>query len=463
MASKRIQRWLGVLTFCTAFIYLIHIFIPNVFLQRSYEIGAAMLFLITLIYARRSSKITGILLISIGSVMFILKGVHGWTILEGFGKNMNLLTLFIVVPLISVMISTGGYLTALKQKMISLQTKSDSGAHPYRLSAILTSGMGLLLNLGTMPIVYRIAEESFSPFYKKKMGIVLHRAFTFCMFWSPYFVNVGIMLVLFDISWSEISIAGIIIALGFLVITMIFFRWVHFDNDLLTDGNESMTEAEDEKVVHQKLKGLFTGGMILFLFSFLLEVWLEVSMLTIVSVLGLLYPLIWSMITRIVKEYLQAAIQYVSGAFDRLKNEMLIFISAGYIGVAIQQTEAGLWVSSMIDQLSLGSTYLMSILITFFVIFLAMIGIHPVIVVIGIGSSLHPEWFGVSPAYLAVNLLMAWGMATSLSPFSGSVLMTSGLIKASPFSVVKQNLPFIAVCFLILPILLWLMGITGLL
>jgi len=128
-----------------------------------------------------------------------------------------------------------------------------------------------------------------------------------------------------------------------------------------------------------------------------------------------------------------------------------------FLGVAVSHTPLGTVISEWILTLSLGSVYVMSVLVLLMTIIFALLGIHPVIVLIGIGSSFHPDLFGVSPVYMAVLMLIAWTLATQLSPFSGSVLITASLINTSPWLLMRKNLPFIAVLLFVLPLALYLL------
>ncbi|WP_156911655.1 hypothetical protein [Salibacterium aidingense] len=91
---------------------------------------------------------------------------------------------------------------------------------------------------------------------------------------------------------------------------------------------------------------------------------------------------------------------------------------------------------------------------------LAFVGIHPVIIVLGLGSSLNPEQFGVHPPFMGLLLLTAWMIAVQISPFSGSVLMASNLMKVSPWKVIQKNAVFIGsltiVMTIVLSIIHWL-------
>lgn len=454
MKSQMKNAYLGIVCFITAILYLIQVFIPSDLIYTIFSSMAALLLCFAIFTVRLSNKATALTLLSIGTTIFIVQQVEPNQILRGFGQNINLITLFLFVPFLGVIISIGGYLTALKQKVQESEKKRK--AHPYVLSFVLTSSIGMILNLGIMPIVYRIAEESFSHFEKKKMGVVILRAFTFCMFWSPFFVNVGLVLVLFDVSWSKIGWIGLLMALIYLMISLIFFKQIRFSTE------ESISFVKDVDPnnsldVTKKIVSLLIWSLALLVTSFLLDYLLDVNMLTIVSILALLFPLIWAISIGIVKEYIQTVVQHILNSFDRLKNEIVIFISAGYFGLSLAHTEVGNVVSSFIYDMSFGSVYLMAVLIIILCVILAIVGIHPVIVIIGVGSSLSPALFNVSAEYMAIVLLIAWSLATQVSPFSGSVLMTSSIIKDTPWNVAKQNFLFVLLLIFILPFALYIL------
>lgn len=456
---RRLMHGLGGLCFITSLVYIYQAVFPSDWAYTTFSIMAGVLLAFAIFFVRRSSRVAALLLICAGTIIFVYHDVRVIQMVQGLGQNINLLTLFLVVPFIGVVMSIGGYLTALKQ--LIQEQEQDGQAHPYRLSSILIGTMGFILNLGVLPITQRIAEESFSSYEKKKMGMVMLRAFNFCVYWSPYFVNVGLVVVLFDVSWFNIGWAGFVIALVYLLISALFFRLIQFEND-----SKHERRKVNKPIAHSdaanKIKALIIWSISLFIASVILDLLVEVNMLTIVSILALVYPLIWAGAIGVLKEYLEEVVKNIFNAFERLKNEIAVFISAGYFGVALSYTEAGEWASSAIFALSFGSVYLMSVLIISFSVVLALVGIHPVIVLIGVGSSLSPALFGVSPEFMALVLILAWAMSTSVSPFSGSVLMTSALINESPWTVSQKNWLFNGTLMLILPLVLYLMFVLNL-
>ncbi|WP_375534865.1 TRAP transporter large permease subunit [Alteribacillus sp. HJP-4] len=304
-----------------------------------------------------------------------------------------------------------------------------------------TSFMGSLLNLGSMPLVYKIGSESFTEIDKKRFGLMLLRGFGFCMLWSPYFVNVGLVMVLYDLSWQQIGGAGIMAAVLYSMVVAVFFRFTYFKKDT-TISNEEKT-SKNYYSFRSDLRKLGLYVILLILLSFSLDVVLNVSMLTIVSVLALIYPFIWAAGLRLFQDYIIYMKQQVHSSFTRLYNELAIFITAGFFGKALSISEAGDWLSQIIYILAGETVFWLILLLIGFAMLFAFLGVHPVIIIIGLGSSLTPEQFNVSPAFMGMLMLAAWSLATQISPFSGSVLLASNLINISPWKLVQKNAVFI--------------------
>ncbi|OIJ12998.1 hypothetical protein BKP35_10355 [Anaerobacillus arseniciselenatis] len=425
-------------------LFLIENFFHNETLQFTYSVFGAILLVSALLFISNVNRVIVVTLLLIGSVCFYIEGAAVTTAITGFGANTNILSLFLLIPLIGTFMSTAGYLLVLKEKVQEKERKGRQ--HPYRLSYFLTATIGIILNYGSIAIVKQIAEESFSSFKDKKLTLNIMRAFGFCMLWSPYFVNVGLILVLFDLSWFDIGFYGFILAVISVIISWLMFRKISFADDTTVEKTDSATSQQSR----QSLVPFIVFCVVLISLSFILDYLLDVNMLTVVSLLALIFPFVWGILTKIVKSYIHDVVTLVENSFLRLKNELAIFISAGYFGVALAQTEFGATISAVLFDVSFGSIYLLSFLIVFLAIVLAQIGIHPIIIVIGIGSSLSPENFDVSPVYMALVLLIAWASSTQMSPFSGQVLLASNLIKQSPTELVKQNYQFALILAVVL-------------
>ncbi|MCM3713906.1 hypothetical protein M3202_07395 [Alkalihalobacillus oceani] len=435
---------LGVLCYVTSILYLVEHFYHHHLFVLTYSILGAFLLVCAFFFLSMVSRLIVALLLIAGTICFYVEQIEIGEVISGFGENINLLSLFLLIPIIGTFMSSAGYLSALKKAV--QEREQRSGQHPYRLSFLLTATIGIILNFGSMAIVKRIAEESFSSYRDQKLTLTIMRAFAFCMLWSPYFVNVGLILVLFDLSWIEIGGYGLLLAALYLLVCVFMFSRISFPDDPLIERQPVKRTAASTPSL---TPFFFFCGTLVGL-SFFLEFLWHVNMIIIVCLLSIVLPLIWSLATKTLQTFTQDLSVQVQHSFFQLKNEIAIFISAGFFGKAMASTEIGAYISSWLFQASFGSVYILSYLLVLLTIFLAQIGIHPVIIVIGIGSALSPENFGVSAHYLALLLLVAWSMATQLSPFSGQMLMAAKLMNQPAKTIMRQNVAYVAVLTVVL-------------
>ncbi|SFL72369.1 TRAP transporter large permease subunit [Salibacterium qingdaonense] len=453
------NNYLGTASFAAVILYLFYVFVSAVAVQYIFSGVAALLLFFSLFKMSPLNRSVILLLLLIGSSLFYFYDTNYIEVLTSFGENMNLLALFLLIPLLGILMSESGYLQALQAYFLEREKRHAS--HPYRMGFLLTASMGSILNLGSMPLVYNIGYESFSSFENKRFVMMLLRAFGFCMLWSPYFINVGLILSLYNISWIHIGGPGLVLALIYAMCIPLFFRQTVFQNERRVINQQ--TQVEDIKTVKHRL--MMLGGFVLVLLtlSFAAESLFSISMLASVSLIALFLPVIWSACTGNSRTYIQSGLQHIRNSFGRLYNEIGIFITAGFFGEALSLSGAGEWLSTMMLKGSGGIIPVLILMLIATAVALAFVGIHPVIIVLGFGSSLQPAHFGVEPAFMGLMLLTAWMMAVQLSPFSGSVLMASNLMKETPWTVIRKNVPFIAVMTVVMTTVLSVMEWSGLL
>ncbi len=432
----------GRLTFLTVLLYLTSLFYDSAFITSLYSGLAFLLLIAALVKTNRANRMVLTLLLVGGGVLFFCYRVDWLTVLHSFGSNLNLITLFALIPLFGTFLSKAGYLESL-QHVLFKREKAKKG-HPYRLGFILTASIGSLLNLGSMPLVHKIGTESFSSFHNKRFSMMIFRTFGFCMLWSPYFVNVGLVLSLYDLSWQQIGVYGIGAATLYAFAIWFFFPKTTFETDEKI-VNTRMKHDHNEKVT---LRPFILYAFLLIILSVILEFTLPFSMLTIVSLLAIIYPLAWAIFIRISHSYLQEVKEYVTTSFRHLFNEIGIFVTAGFFGEALVQSGLGVNLAEMVVSFSKG-ILLLVISLFMMMIILSFIGIHPVIIVSVLGTSFVPESIGVTPEFMAIFLLCGWVLSTQSTPFSGSVLMGSHLMKDSPWKVSKKNIPFVIGIFVL--------------
>ena len=449
-----IKPTLGAAAFAAVFCYFLEVLLSVPFVEYAYSLIAGVLLVASMPVMPPLNRRVVYVLIAVGIALFWTYGVSWQTVWTSFGENLPLLALFLTVPLIGTYMSEAGHLHAFQQY---LERQNDKrGVPPHRLGYGVTASIGAILNLGSMPLVYGIAKESFPSFEQKRMALTVLRGFGSCMLWSPYFVNMALILSIYDLSWGEVGPYGIVMAAVLTGLVVVFFRSSAFADD-------SWTVPDKEKEANPTVSSmrtfiLFLG--ILLAASFLLEALLPYSMLTIVSVLALLYPWVWAIARKQAASFAQSTWKHVGGSFERLYNEIGIFVTAGFFSVALRSSDAGVWLSEAISFLSQGYMILLIAWVVAIVMGLSAVGIHPVIIVTGLGGALSPEIFGVGAPFMAVLLLMSWMLGVQVSPFTGAILMTSHLMGTTTIQVIRKNTAFILSAAVVLSLVLFILGET---
>ncbi|QKS71277.1 hypothetical protein FLK61_31705 [Paenalkalicoccus suaedae] len=438
---NRLLTLLSILAYLSSIFYLIDAFfvsIPAAFLSATLS---AILVLATLFTVKWGTKMIVTVLLAIGFYVFMIERASISTILLAFGTNATILSLFLLIPLVGTYMSSTGFLHALKENVVAYEAKH--GNKPYKMSYGLMMSIAFILNFGTIAIVKQIADESFRGYREKKLTLHIMRGFAFCMLWSPYFVNVGLVLTLFYVSWFDIAVYGLGFAFVYACLSALFLPLVAFKDDPVIEklAAPSISKASS-------IRPLVQFSLIFVLLSFTMYYALDATMLAVVSLLAIFMPIVYSIFRRDTKIYTADAITQMSGAFTRLKNELGIFIAAGFFGTALALTSVGDYLSTMLVNVANGSIFIVIVSVMIVTVALSMIGVHPIIVIIGLSSSLHPDTFGVTPVFVAMLLLLSWTLATQVSPFSGQMLMSARLIKTPALQLSKQNALFIATCFI---------------
>ncbi|MFB5661749.1 hypothetical protein [Alteribacillus sp. HJP-4] len=130
-----LHKVLGYAAFTAVIFYLADIFYHIPFLTYSYSILAIILLICSIYYMRLANRIVIFSLLIAGTGMYSQYPAGAETVLLSFGSNMNLLALFLLVPLFGTFMSVAGFLKALQHAIRKREEKHKS--HPYRTGYIL--------------------------------------------------------------------------------------------------------------------------------------------------------------------------------------------------------------------------------------------------------------------------------------------------------------------------------------
>lgn len=444
---------LGLFIFLMAISYLFSVFIPHVSLVYVYSIISLGALVISLPKIKGAHRVTSIILIGIGFALLALNHGNPTSYLLNFGGNANILSLFILVPLLRIPIRAGKYLDALDVFYAHyIKTKNQF----YLFTVNLTHLLSVLLNLGAVPLVHQIIHSD----EKKKVPMLkvnaLTRGYSIAVFWSPYFISVGLVLANFPISWIEIFPIGI--TLSIIGVFAGYFLEKRNKEELPIELLFTPVEKNgqtDIKTAWRKISSLIIIALIITAAIFTLEWVTEIKIIAIITLVSIVTSIIWTIGVANFKTYKKEFSIYFNENLPSMKNEVVVFISAGFLGQSFISVGGSEWLLSVVEFFNLQEVFLLIPAILFVTFLLSFIGLHPIVSLTAFCMSFgSADVFADSYRVLGVALIAAWGMSVMISPFSGITLLTSSLTKKSSFHIGKANLLFTGIMVVILIVLL---------
>ncbi|MEW9672427.1 hypothetical protein [Ammoniphilus sp. 3BR4] len=400
--------------------------------------------------------ISGVMLIvAVGLMFYYEASVQEW--LQSMRVNLTLVALILFVPLLGIPVRAGGYVEALKWV---LSRRMNEPSFFYVGSKLLTHILGVVLNIGAVSIVHQLTQAS-NIYSSRLVANALNRGFVSSIFWSPYFSAMALILSQLHIAWSSI----VLYSLGLALMSMV----VGFSLDLPLIRSKDQRRGEEpvegmgdipflrtkRKVIELFLLLFLVMGLVL-----LMEMMISYSMVLIICLVSLIFPLLWCSLSGKGAFWAEEFQQHVYVGIPRMKKEIVLFLIAGFFSGAFVQAELsehliGL-MNAVFGSFSLGAAIFISLLI----VLSAVVGLHPIIMVTILATSIEPELIGFSPEYFAVLLLASWGISNTVSPATAVNNLLAHLLKVDVFELsIRWNLKYALIMLLLIPFYLWLIGI----
>lgn len=457
-----LEKMQGLLIACMAFSYLLLEFLPEPQVQSLASLLIILVIITALPAMRGSTAIISILLISIGALLMIMWRASWQDWLSGLRVNLTLVTLFIFVPLLGIPVRTGGYVQALQ---VLFERKMSNPLFYFLGSKLLTHILGVILNIGSIPIVYHLSTAS----KLKSVRLLadgINRGFSSTVFWSPYFAAMALVLNQLKINWTSI----VFYALGLVAISCLVSLWV--DLPVLRKTSQECVEIDEAKIDELKVSlapnELLVGAkqkvvqMFMLIFSMmaivlLVEMVTSYNMVLIICLVSIIFPLVWNLLFQRGSAYAEEVRQHVYATLPQMKKEIVLFLLAGFFSKAFVQAKLGHYLIEQLQGIfgsfSMGIAFCLVLL----VVLSAVLGLHPIVVVTILVTSINPQLLGFSAQYFAVLLLASWGISNAVSPATAANNLLANLAKVDVLELsIKWNYKYMLIMIIILPIYLTL-------
>jgi hypothetical protein len=399
------------------FIFLIQYFFDQTWIKYIVVAMSLFAFIGSATKADRFPKWLGISMMGIGVFLEYQKGTGIEGIVDGVFTILPLLCLITLAPLLSIPLKLGGYFNAVSCLLRNLLHQ------PKKLYVGITSTLFILspiLSLGSVRIIHEFLEELKLPSEMSSKSYVV--GFSTAVMWSPYFASISLVLYYLNVTFKEYIAYGIGLSILSLVVGFVLFSIWEKRHPLKAEINKI---SPFEKIHRKYIIRLVVFVVGLMVTCLVVEHFTGWSMIVIVCILSLLVPLIYGTVTNSWIQLRPYLVDFRDRTVPMMNNEIMLFLSAGLLGFALQGTSLANGVSLYLTDLAHQSFFLFALAIMFNVLVITYIGVHQIAVIGALAMQLNADELGISQLALAMLLLLTWSTSTALSPFSGLNLMVS--------------------------------------
>ncbi|OLO28665.1 hypothetical protein BTR23_17270 [Alkalihalophilus pseudofirmus] len=395
--------------------FLTHTFFP--FPYGNGILGFLTLFVLFILIPRTKlfPRIMSLLMLGVGFALLIVYGnIGNWS--ESITLNLPLVILIMVVPLLSIPLRLGKYDRAISDFI------KQYGRNPRKLYFSIMSIffiLGPIINLGSIRLIDSLLGKLNLP--KEFLAKVYMRGFTSVIVWAPFFAAVLLVLFLLEVPLLHYLPFGFGLGLIQLVVASLFF---YFESKRIDWSLEV-----GSKVKYRKLIELLVIFLLFFILVFSLDVLLNIKMIVIVTISSIIMAFIWSIYLKEFWSFTRNLNVYRKDTILLSANEFIMFITAGFFGAVVAGTSVGEWINSGISTLSNTSVLLMIISIIFVTSLLAFLGVHQIVTISAIATSVSTMDGNVHSIVFALTFMSAWAVATMVSPITPVNVILVNVIK----------------------------------
>jgi hypothetical protein len=427
-------------------------FFPLILSISTFILGITIVFCLPVI--PKGPKFYSLGMLLIGSFLLFQNGSNLKVWEQAINSNMDLLTLFILVPLLSLPIRYGSYI-----EVINLIFRGLGGVKwkIHAFSSLLVALLAPILTLGAVTMIKDLSPQ----FSNEKTFLVsLSRIFGLTLFWTPYFGTVIFILSLLNLEWGEIVPFTFAFAIFGLIVSILFERIINkgMQVDEFKDLDNSPLPPGDRK----KIIELIIIILSLLLLTLAIYYGTNLNMAISISLVSMVTPIIWLHYLKKINRLKDSLRYYFQNLLPKLKGEIVLILSASFFGFAFVNSRYSTLVPRIFSEITQNNSFVFILLLSFIMIFISVIGVHPFVLTTIFAATLSNGGIPISQIVLAFVILCSWGMALTLSPFSATTLVVARDTLYSPYRVsVVWNIGYIGLLYLFLVITGYSLVILG--
>jgi len=429
-------------------------------MQAAFAFALLLALLLAFPQSRKDSKGVGLVLLGMGTLCLWTIQADAGQWMTAFSSNGGLVVLFFTLPLFGILLSFNDYIRTMG-KLFHRYVRKSYGF--FSLASVMAGVLGSVMNLGGITLTHELLHPYVSQYGEdRKFAQALSRGNLSMSYWAPCHMSVATVVTYTGISWLELAPIGVFLSLLQLLVICLLFYLTAGKEGRKAQGFETGGSSRDvqEEPLSRRDKGvllqLFWVYAGLILFVAVMNWKTDLPILAIISLVAVAYPFLVSLMMRQTGDYLKDWEIYYRKKLPAIVNQVVLFASVGFFGKAVEISGLGDRMIRLLQLDAWASPCLLTAGIALTMVMLSLIGIHPIVCMITLATTLKPELLGMSALSLAYTYLLGYSVGVIVSPFSAVALTVSALNGRDPWNgLSKHNIGYgiiiIAMFSLVIP------------
>ncbi|MGI6424174.1 MAG: hypothetical protein ACOX2A_02810 [Tepidanaerobacteraceae bacterium] len=369
-------------------------------------------------------------LMLMGIGLMVWKGMPFDAWLLCIDKNGNLVTLFILVPIMFLPFSYDDYQKELKHV---------AQAHMQNLLpfCVLTFAVvhifGVVISVGAVTLVYELFRNNAKLYNAEKTFMAsLLRGYCSSGYWSPAWASILVVTTQMNIPWIQFIPWGV----GFFLIALALDTIaVWFKIRQNPDKYPRLKTDEHVKVDWKQIYILIGLSSSLILIMALLSQITPWDLMVIIPLVSIVFPIAVALLQNKLPNYKLGIKEYYDKSVLKVMSQVALFTAAGFLSKALEYSGVGAMIPNLLPIWMSQYPVLLIGSIMLLMIVPSLVGLHPVAIGTALVATIVPASIGLTDMGFALTIIVGWALAILISPFSATSLIAGGLCDCSPWEI----------------------------
>lgn len=415
--------------------------IPDSFYVIASSIGLILFLCATLWINKGFMKIASIVALTAGHLLIFKYnlGFEEWHI--SLTKGILMPLLFVVIPLISVPISNGGYLESMEHFVAERRTRYGQ---VFLSLTVIHLALTVALNIASIIIFQRLLDPLNLP---RKYLARLHIAvYSSNMMFSPYDPVLNMILLYQNVSYADYFFPALILVMAIVLLCLLF---VLMDKKLLRELCDCLPQVSGTHSL-RKLAELMVHVLTLVMLAFVGSLLMpNTPTIFIVAGIIVLYSMIWIYLLGIFGD-LKRELRRYNKNFDDYIQFLPFLIALSFFGSVVSFTPIRDYIGGFLVYLNGFPLYFVGMSFMIFVAGLSLCGIHMIIPVTTLALTVSPETLDLTPVAFLSLLMVSWVAGMIVSPLIPFTVVASSAMRVKATTLayrwgLSQLLPWLII------------------